>query len=704
MMHSRFVIFFILDLCGGHMERLFIDWFTDRLTYKKIVKHFANKVSLLCLIIVSLGFNAGFANSQTFDSRGTEFWLTFNRNHTGSIFTPSLFVSASVVTNVTVEIPFLEYSEVLTLEPDIAQRLELPVAVELLENDTVTNEGIRVTSDQEVSVYGLSRLEFTTDAYLGLPVDVLGNEYVVSAWGSTLAGPSQYSIVATEDGTEIFLTPTLAEQECFPETQLTMNRGETYFHEGCNGFDTSGTVISSSAPVAVFGGHQCANIPDNNTTFCDHLIEQIPPVQSWGTQFITAPLATRTGGDTFRIIASEDATEVFINGESVAVLSRAEIYETLLVNASSVTASAPILLVQFSNGTSFDQVTSDPFKMIIPPFEQFLNNYTFSIPTEGFAANFVNIVVDQNQASLLELDGEPIALENFQSVTGTDFVFTQQAIDLGSHNLSGAVAGIFTYGFNEADSYGYPGGLSLSQVASVDAVDLLTDTLRVMADGMACASAMVADREQLPLEDIRVDFEITITLETANGSVRTDEQGIAEFCVEADPNGDFESATVRVSVGGFSDEASVDVVIARILAGIDLLADEISAAVGSEVEIPVMLLDQDGMPLPGTTVIYTLEINGEVITGSAMSGEDGIATLAFTASEALDLAMFALSLSAENFQAQEQVALQFTEGTEIDGEIVSGAGSSGGFIAVLHFFMPNGKLNVNTFCTFYIQC
>jgi hypothetical protein len=36
---------------------------------------------------------------------------------------------------------------------------------------------------------------------------------------------------------------------------------------------------------------------------CDHLVEQLPPVNQWGRQFVTMPLATRSGGDTFRILA-----------------------------------------------------------------------------------------------------------------------------------------------------------------------------------------------------------------------------------------------------------------------------------------------------------------------------------------------------------------------------------------------------------------
>src|SRR3712207_7127105 len=59
---------------------------------------------------------------------------------------------------------------------------------------------------------------------------------------------------------------------------------------------------------------------------------------------------------------------------------------------SSDLASKPILIAQFSNGSTFDGVTSDPFEMHIPPFEQFQTGYTVTTPASGFRVNFINII------------------------------------------------------------------------------------------------------------------------------------------------------------------------------------------------------------------------------------------------------------------------------------------------------------------------
>lgn len=48
--------------------------------------------------------------------------------------------------------------------------------------------------------------------------------------------------------------------------------------------DLTGTYISSDKPVAVFSGNVRASIPTSRTSR-DHLVEQMIPVQTWGSEF-----------------------------------------------------------------------------------------------------------------------------------------------------------------------------------------------------------------------------------------------------------------------------------------------------------------------------------------------------------------------------------------------------------------------------------
>ena len=52
-----------------------------------------------------------------------------------------------------------------------------------------------MVATSDVSVYGLNRILYTTDAYLGLPVGALGTDYVVLGYGTGQG--AEASIVAT---------------------------------------------------------------------------------------------------------------------------------------------------------------------------------------------------------------------------------------------------------------------------------------------------------------------------------------------------------------------------------------------------------------------------------------------------------------------------------------------------------------------------
>ncbi|MBK7253805.1 MAG: IgGFc-binding protein [Ignavibacteria bacterium] len=57
-----------------------------------------------------------------------------------------------------------------------------------------------------------------------------------------------------------------------------------------------------------------------------------------------------------------------------APINEGQYVEQILSAYSVISSDKPILVAQYSNGTTFDGVTSDPFMMLVPPYEQFLAN------------------------------------------------------------------------------------------------------------------------------------------------------------------------------------------------------------------------------------------------------------------------------------------------------------------------------------------
>jgi hypothetical protein len=401
---------------------------------------------------------------------GSEFVLVFQAN-----FSPpalSLFLSGPVATSGVVSIGD-GFNKPFTVTPGEVTTVTLPAGSELTANDSIEpNTAVRVTSEAPIAVYGLNRRMNSTDAFAGLPTTSLGQRYRVMAWEGAISGQSQLAIAAIggpdDDptaSTTVTITPSAAADTRVAGVPYTIEMNPFDAYQLQSDGDLTGTLIESNRPVAVFGGNQCGNVPGPNTGFCDHLVEQIPPVSTWGSEALTVPLATRSFGDTFRILADEDTTGVELEGAAPEsfTIAAGEFEDRILEGSYRISSDAAILVAQYSNGSEWDAVTSDPFMMLIPSTQQFLDSYTFATPGMGFSANYANIVAltTDAMAGNVLLDGVAVPAEEFTALGGTNYSVSQQVIEIDSHTLSAPnPVGLYVYGYASFDSYGYPGGFS----------------------------------------------------------------------------------------------------------------------------------------------------------------------------------------------------------------------------------------------------
>ena len=65
-----------------------------------------------------------------------------------------------------------------------------------------SNKGVLVRASREVSVYSVNKEQKSTDAYISLPVDVLGREY----YAMTYVDEAEVMVVGTEDDTTVNIT------------------------------------------------------------------------------------------------------------------------------------------------------------------------------------------------------------------------------------------------------------------------------------------------------------------------------------------------------------------------------------------------------------------------------------------------------------------------------------------------------------------
>ena len=415
-----------------------------------------------------------------------------------------LDISSDDATSGTITIPGLSFEETFATVPGEITRIRLPSDVSVLTSEEIEARGIRVTADDPVTIYGLSRKQFTTDGFLALPRSILATQYLIASYTSlqSLSNLSQFAVVSPRDAVEVTITPaapTLSGQAVGTPFTVTLDRGDVYQVRSSleEDVDLTGSVVQSSLPVAVFSGHSCANIPVG-VGFCDILVEQLPPTDTWGSRFVTRPLERRLNGDTFRILAGQDGTEVRINGALVETLGFGDYYETQLESAAVIETSAPSLVMQYSNGDQFDPertANGDPFMMLIPPTEQFLDRYTFTTPDEGFALNLVSVIAPTQEVGSLRLDGAAVDPDAFSPVPGSDISTAAFDLATGPHTLestTGAAFGIYSYGFDDDDSYGYTGGLGLEFISegSGPQIDRTPETLALEASARADNAAI----------------------------------------------------------------------------------------------------------------------------------------------------------------------------------------------------------------------
>lgn len=348
----------------------------------------------------------------------------------------------------------------------------------------------RVTSDTPVIAYQFAPIDgsasFLSDASLLLPTSSLDKFYIASAWpyGADIGNtprPAHIQIAASAHASVTVTSPiatlagsgvpalqpnvpqtfTLEEGDVLQLTVATLNQSFT------------GAYIESDAPVALFSSNDCANVPNIPADCCcDHLEEQIFGLQTWGKSYVAAQMPKRGAeGSVWQITAQQDGTNVTFSPApgvtglppSVTLGARQTMEYTVTGGSTGpgdflVDADKPVLVNQYTVGSFLVQAngsTGDPDMVQAIPTEQFLAHYTVLIPS-----TWVNdfLVIVRKAGMQVMVDGiVPNATWHPLGAFETTVI---PAAD-GIHTLDGAAPfGVSVSGYDEYDSYSYPGGLN----------------------------------------------------------------------------------------------------------------------------------------------------------------------------------------------------------------------------------------------------
>lgn len=427
------------------------------------------------------------------------FYLGFFKNWKGG--TPSILLRTmeSLPVSYSIEAPGIGFyrSGVVTPYHEVIINFPKSVVVSSF-NDQHKGIHLNISSDK-VTVIGQNVRRDSSDTFLALPIiNMSVSEYVyygisVDEGAATTQHGGEASsilVVGTENNTSVKITatwPVIVGYGNFKKTtssHIVINQLQTVYIKSHR--DLSGTRIVTDKPVSVFSGHGCGNVP-KHVSFCDHLIEQIPPTTSWGKVFYVVPLASRRS-HTIKVLAAHNSTavEIYFNtNKSSYIIDSGDFVNKTLASQEYCTihSSKVIMVVQFSHGYSDDGKFryGDPLMTFVPSTTNYGSNFLFSTIrnklVQPFYNHYINIIVlvkyfqpemmhlvNGNINKSVDTSWVPFKANNKTEAYGTQMVISK-GVSKVIHRNSAALMTIIVYGFSRryVEGYGHPGGFYIAK-------------------------------------------------------------------------------------------------------------------------------------------------------------------------------------------------------------------------------------------------
>ncbi|KAL4218268.1 hypothetical protein ACF0H5_023004 [Mactra antiquata] len=314
-------------------------------------------------------------------------------------------------------------------------------------NTAITNTGFKVVTDNfgpdyELHVYQVGYNDLHDDAYLAIPDEFLGNAYYVITYCST-GGFCQFSVTATKNNTAVNIvfprdiTNVSSCVDGFPvpdtaplgsNVPIILHEFQVFHVESSD--DLSGTYIVADEPIAVVVGSR--DIP-NNVSDPASMIEQVPPVNRWGTEFVVAPNYFNNAGDLIKIVSKTNNTVVRIQGFSpFTMVQKGDVVLRRIdwEYHSRIITSHPVLIMQIMSVDLYNDSTNvhgTPSMVLVPHIQQwtkFVKFYCFMNPVVAMVAyshesNLIPILPSPTSYATFWTDvpGSPYSVQTFMPDT-----------------------------------------------------------------------------------------------------------------------------------------------------------------------------------------------------------------------------------------------------------------------------------------------
>lgn len=364
---------------------------------------------------------------------------------------------------VTVQATIQNFKQVETLRLGESLTVTIPAGCEL--NSRKKNLcSVIVRASADVSVAAYNHKTRTSDTALIYPTTELGREYYI--FTPTKYNGKEFSLTNSNkrNRVTVFVKGRLRYKRRTHKTgsrfTVQLKPYETVIFESSN--DLTGTRVVSQQPLAVFSGHTCTSILSK---YCNHVYEQLLPVNKWGSTYIVPPFPMQTQYDAVYVTASRQTTIIVTAGQlqySVKLSAgRTRSMTTTQHNPLSLQANYGIQVIMFFSGVkkTVNRVTKyyDAFMLSALSTDKYCSHYSLKVLKDF--ENKALVVAPKNAVPKMKLDNKPLPRNtNWKHFPGTNYVWTEIDSNRGKVLSSSSVPfALYSVGYSNRNGYGSAG-------------------------------------------------------------------------------------------------------------------------------------------------------------------------------------------------------------------------------------------------------
>ncbi|XP_078327993.1 IgGFc-binding protein-like [Crassostrea virginica] len=337
-------------------------------------------------------------------------------------------------------------------------------------------KAILLETSDDVFVFTHADGRNTVGSTTQIPIHKLSTKYVVISTEPMNSQKSQIAVAAIEDNTTIAVTLKMRQNIGLTINRniyrnndvfnVTLNSLETY--QIAHTTDLTGSVIESSKPIAAFSGNDCNKL--ENIGACDHLIEQLPPIDGVDTTYIVPPNSDNR--DTKVLITAVKNTNLTYTIDSTPRTLFLNEYTSIGTIISSnqifvVQSENPVLVTAFGLHSKSSEL-GDPSMTIVPGINQYLDYYKIVVP-RGYDHNYISIMIKHAAKDSFRINGSIMNMYhvkfegnvivgnikyNVRTIQVTDGELTASTVD-------GERFGLMFTGVTYYEAYGFSGNSML---------------------------------------------------------------------------------------------------------------------------------------------------------------------------------------------------------------------------------------------------